>query len=196
MIQLLIFLCTSFTFNLLAGRPSSLRFGRSIRALVYGAGACALVLYMLLGTEVRIGMPLLMAGLCACAVSDLESGYIFDSVTGPLLLTELALATLSGTWLYSIEGAGLCAALIGVLFALTRGRGIGLGDLKLAACIGSAVGPSFGASALGNAFILGGAYAGIDLLRGRSGRGHAYKFAPFLLLGCCTGQLIGSIPWR
>jgi len=65
------------------------------------------------------------------------------------------------------------------MWMLSRGRAIGLGDVKFAACIGAALGSLQGELALGVAFVLGGTYAAVALVRG-SRRDASTCFAPYL----------------
>jgi leader peptidase (prepilin peptidase)/N-methyltransferase len=73
------------------------------------------------------------------------------------------------------------------------GRGLGLGDAKLACCIGAALGPSDGLASLGIAFVLGGAYAGFLLVSRRGRRSDAVPFAPYLAFGTVLMSLYRSI---
>lgn len=83
-------------------------------------------------------------------------------------------------WLWgALIGAGILAALV----LLTRGRGMGIGDIKLAGLIGASLGGSAALLALGSAFVVG---AGVGLGLLAAGRAHlksAIPFGPFLALG-------------
>lgn len=123
-----------------------------------------------------------VTGTIIAAATDVRTGYIPNVVTrttaaaGVLLALPSEIATAAG---------GACAV-GGVLFALhlvTRGRGLGLGDVKLGAAIGACLGPWPGIAALGAAFIAGGVYAVIVLASKHRSRHDAIAFGPFLALG-------------
>lgn len=77
------------------------------------------------------------------------------------------------------------------LYALTHGRGLGLGDAKLACCIGAATGAANGLESLGTAFVLGGTYAAYLLASKRARRKDELRFAPYLAAGLAAVALHG-----
>jgi leader peptidase (prepilin peptidase)/N-methyltransferase len=79
-----------------------------------------------------------------------------------------------------------------LLYAITRGRGLGLGDVKLAAVIGIGFGPAVGLAALGVAFVAGGIYASWLLATKRADRRDPLPFGPFLAAGTVVAALIVS----
>ena len=144
------------------------------------------------------GMPDLEAakyiliGACVAAsvVSDVYSGLVLDALTISSLAGALVLAGAGGTLLQSIEGAAAGGGAIGVMYLASLGRGIGLGDAKLAACIGSAFGPARTILALGAAFVIGGAFAAVVILSRRGGRKMSVPFAPFLAFGAAAALAV------
>lgn len=66
------------------------------------------------------------------------------------------------------------------LHLVTRGRGIGLGDVKAAAVIGASFGAAYGIAVLGAAFVLGTLVVLPAVALGRIARGDAVPFAPYL----------------
>lgn len=86
--------------------------------------------------------------------------------------------------------AGLgVAVFFGMIIVLTRGRGIGFGDLKLGAALGLWLGALGVIYALAAAFILGAVW-GIGLLAlGKKGLKDAVPFGPFLALGAILARL-------
>ncbi len=114
----------------------------------------------------RIVVPGIMVGLAAAALSWPATGV------APLVPIVAALAT------------------AGLLFLLSLGGGIGMGDVKLAALIGLAS-PAIAIAVAAPlaAFLLGGVVASIVLFRGvLAGRGREARraqlaFGPYLLLG-------------
>jgi prepilin signal peptidase PulO-like enzyme (type II secretory pathway) len=130
-----------------------------------------------------LSITILLAALCVSFMTDLRYGLIFDAVTFPCSLLLALIACLQGTILQTVLGGAVCAGIILTLFILSGGRGIGLGDLKLAGCIGLGLGMEHGILALGMAFIAGGLHGAILLVLRRVKMGHALKFAPYLAFG-------------
>ena len=132
-----------------------------------------------------------VAALTVCAISDWQTGYIFDAVSLPALASLLCIAILDRSILEALVGSVLTAAPLLALFVITRGRGIGLGDAKLALCIGAAQGMRRGSLSLAIAFVLGGMFCVVLLIRGCARRGQEIRFAPFLALGIGTVMVLG-----
>jgi prepilin signal peptidase PulO-like enzyme (type II secretory pathway) len=135
------------------------------------------------------GDTLALACAAVCASTDLLTGYVFDRVLafasfGLLALSLSAHATVAAA-LGAAAGGG---ALYAVYFA-TRGRGIGLGDVKLAATIGFGLGAAGALEALRAATFSGGAAALALVAFGRVRANAALRFAPFLALGTAYGAL-------
>ena len=167
------------------------------RRALYGiVGLCLLLFAKSYGSTSAISLSILGACLCVCAATDRESGYIPDAVTYPALAGEILGAAFDGRWEYAVQGAIACGAVIALLYALTRGRGIGLGDLKLASCIGAGLGTAAGLGALGCAFATGATHAGILLALRRIGPKDAVPFAPYLAAGCVPAVFWQGAPWR
>jgi leader peptidase (prepilin peptidase)/N-methyltransferase len=128
------------------------------------------------------------------AACDAACGYVFDSLTLPCALLLFALALATKSVVPFVLGAGTCAGSLLLLYALTRGRGLGLGDVKLACCIGGVSGPLGGLESLGAAFVLGGVYAAFLLVAKRATRGDELRFAPYLAAGMTLVLLYGAVP--
>jgi len=129
----------------------------------------------------------------SAAALDAACGYVFDAVTFPCLLVMAAIAAATHTLLPFALGAGACAGCLAALYVLTRGRGLGLGDVKLACCIGGAIGVRYSVEALGVAFVLGGAYAAYLLVTKRASRGDEMRFAPYMAAGMLAVILHGVL---
>lgn len=117
------------------------------------------------------------------AVTDAGTGYIFDLVTLPGFGVALLIGAITGSLVPIGEGMLLVSGAIALLHVASRGRGIGLGDAKLAACIGALLGARNGLRALAFAFVLGGLYAAAQLLSRRARGKHSVPFAPYLAAG-------------
>ena len=148
-------------------------------------------------------LPLLLIVSSAClalALIDLDVHRLPNAIVYPLYpvtVAGLALAgVISGEWhvVGALVGAAIWTVTTGLLHIATRGRGMGLGDVKLSPVLGAIVGwIGVGASASGllAAFVLGGLVAVALLLVGRARRGTALAFGPFLILGAALGLTTG-----
>ncbi|MEA2690414.1 MAG: leader peptidase (prepilin peptidase) / N-methyltransferase [Candidatus Eremiobacteraeota bacterium] len=137
-----------------------------------------------------------LAGTLVAAVVDARTGYIPDSLTRATAFAALGLALVCGAAVHACAGAFAVGGTLLALHLLTRGRGLGLGDVKLGTAIGAGFGPSAGIIALGAAFVAGGAYASWLLATGRAQRNDAIPFGPFLAAGTLAALIVpaGLLP--
>ena len=148
------------------------------------------------GARIAVRYPLL--GLMpVITVIDLERRIIPNKLMYPALVVApvyLVIARLGGAPLDLVRAAIGFAAFGGVLFVVAAvSRGMGMGDVKLAALIGLVLGAlSLGqvAVAAGAAVVLGALGAVVALARG-AGRKGAIPFGPFLAAGAVVGALWG-----
>jgi leader peptidase (prepilin peptidase) / N-methyltransferase len=131
-----------------------------------------------------------LAGTLVAAVVDARTGLIPDALTRTTALAALGCAVANGSVPLACGGAYTVGGALLALHLLTRGRGLGLGDVKLGTAIGVGLGPGAGLVALGGAFVLGGAYASWLLLARRARRGDAVRFGPFLAAGTLVAALM------
>jgi leader peptidase (prepilin peptidase)/N-methyltransferase len=149
-------------------------------------------------------LPLLLissAILIALFVIDLDHKRLPDRLT--LLMYPVAVGGLvidglaTGKWpiLPALAGAGCWLLAIGGIWFLSGGRGMGMGDVKLAPSLGLILGwIGVGPAVVGlmAAWLIGGAVA-IGLVIARRARtGTAIPFGPFLIGGFCIGLLLGA----
>ncbi|MGH3157989.1 MAG: prepilin peptidase [Streptosporangiaceae bacterium] len=163
----------------------------------------------LLGAAVHPG--LVLAALCLLAVCaiplafvDLATRRLPDLLTGPaylsvvaFLLLAAASAATGGDWsrlgralLGGLAFAGFCL----MLFVISPG-GIGPGDIKLAASLGTALAwfgwPALFAGALAG-FVLGAGYGVALLVGGHASRKAQIPFGPFMIAGAFLVMLVSS----
>jgi leader peptidase (prepilin peptidase)/N-methyltransferase len=142
--------------------------------------------------EIALGLSFATM-LLAITLTDLERRIIPNKIllVGAIAGLAIAAATDPGSLL---ERAIAVAAAGGLLFAIALAypRGMGMGDVKLAAVMGLYLGRSV-APALLIAFAAG-ALFGLALiaLRGAAARKQAVPFGPFLALGGMAGLLVGD----
>ena len=88
--------------------------------------------------------------------------------------------------------AGLVSsAFLGALYLITRGRGMGLGDVKLAFLMGLVLGWPLVALAYFVAFLTGAAAGVILIITGKKKLKSKIAFGPFLILGTIIAKLWG-----
>jgi leader peptidase (prepilin peptidase)/N-methyltransferase len=142
--------------------------------------------------EVALGL-VFIAVLMAVTLTDLERRIIPNKIL--LVGAVLAVAIAAVAEPSSLpERAIAAAAPGGLLFAvaLAYPRGMGLGDVKLAATMGLFLGRNVGPAIL--VALLAGALVGLAMIarEGAAARKRAIPFGPFLALGGVVGLLAGN----
>lgn len=172
------------TFYLVARRQSALVTGTGPAALGLGAlGAAVIALGALRGVPIAFGVAIALACSVVSAVSDLATGLVFDAVTACAGCGIVVLSLVDRSAPVATLGAGVCIAPLLVIYALTRGRGIGLGDVKLGGIIGAGVGGVEALGAIGAAFVAGALCCVPLVIARRARRRTPVPFAPFMALG-------------
>ena len=136
----------------------------------------------------------LATGLLAITVADLENQIIPDVIVISLISIHLLLLTffISSPVLFTNFFAGSAASIFFLtLCILTRGRGMGLGDVKLAFLIGIIAGPVTWV-AIFLAFVIGAGFGLLMVGLGRARFGKPIPFGPFLVLGTFIVMLLGD----
>lgn len=133
------------------------------------------------GRAIRV--TILAACAAVSAATDLETGLIFDRVLTAAALPMIPAAIWDGGFVPGLGGAAAAGALLWLPHALSQGRAIGLGDVKLAAVVGFALGPAGALTALWAAAIGGGLVAAVLLAIRRARRDDTLPFGPFLAAG-------------
>lgn len=151
------------------------------------------------GTAVSLGEPSYalpaLAAVCGslvAAIVDARTGSIPDPLTLATAVIAFGLVAGAGDAMRALTGVLAGGGALLILHLGTRGRGLGLGDVKLGAAIGAGLGPHLGIAAIATAFVAGAAYAVWLLLTGRATRGDAIRFGPFLALGAFTMLLVAA----
>ncbi len=184
------------TAGVIAGRQYGLHFSvfRGMRLAILLAGTVIGCIAVLV-TPNSLAEALLIAGFGAVVVGaacDVACGYVFDAVTLPSVLAMLAVSLFAHDAQGFAVGAASGGGVLAALYAITRGRGIGLGDVKLGCCIGGAAGALPGMEAIGIAFVIGGVYASYLLASRRATRETEIRFAPYLAAGMSLVVLHGK----
>jgi leader peptidase (prepilin peptidase)/N-methyltransferase len=142
--------------------------------------------------------------LLILALIDLEHRRLPNVIVVPAIaaaaLWVVAAAAAMGEWQMALEALACGVAAFALLFVIAvASRGMGFGDVKLAAFIGIAAG-RFGwrvaLLAVFAAFILGGLAAVALLVVGRKGRKESIPFGPALAAGTVLAIFAGEGPVR
>jgi leader peptidase (prepilin peptidase) / N-methyltransferase len=156
----------------------------ALTALVYGT------------TIEALAVALLAATLVAVVFIDLDHLLILDVVLAPAALIGIFDALVYGRIGDALLGALVGAAIFGLLFLLTRGAGMGLGDAKLALVLGLFLGLHLTIAAIAFSFIFGSLLMLPVLAAGSRGRRDAVPFGPFLVLGALVALYVpNALAW-
>ncbi|HEV2908221.1 MAG TPA: prepilin peptidase [Candidatus Eremiobacteraceae bacterium] len=131
--------------------------------------------------------------LIVIAFVDLDHLLVLDSTTIAGGVAGIGVALATHRIVDALEGAAAAAAIFGAIYALTRGAGMGFGDVKLAAMIGLFVGFPTAIWASAAAFIIGAALALPVVLARRRGRRDALPFGPFLVIAATLATFAPAV---
>lgn len=124
------------------------------------------------------------------AVVDAKYMILPDFST--IILVALALFFGGGNILTALGAAGF----LGLLYLLTRGKGMGLGDVKLSIFMGLFLGWPKIVVAFYLAFMSGAIVGAVMLILKRKERKSEIAFGPFLILGTISAWYYGSRIWE
>jgi leader peptidase (prepilin peptidase) / N-methyltransferase len=185
-----------FGWLLLRGRCRSCRAPISARYPIIEALTAALAVAVVLTkhSAVDVALGLVLVGvLVPIALIDLEHRIIPNKITLPAAIAAVAIGAaldLKGVPEQLIAGAGAGGFLLAFLLAYPRG--MGMGDVKLAAVLGLFLGRSVAVAIL--AAVLTGTVVGALVMARvgvEKGRKTAVPFGPFLAIGGVIGLLAG-----
>ena len=124
------------------------------------------------------------------AVMDWETRLVHE---GLVLVWGLLGVVSSGYGMSSLWGALVGLGLVGGLWAVTRGRAMGFGDVEIATVMGMWLGwPKIGV-ALWVAFVVGGIVGGWLLVGGKKKLKSEIAFGPYLILGAWVAFMWGDM---
>jgi prepilin signal peptidase PulO-like enzyme (type II secretory pathway) len=168
-----------------AGRRG-IRLGSPPVATIAGAGLAAASIATVTPQPACLLLAAGVAGALIGAVVDSRSGYIFDALTVAIAIGAGTLRIVDRSLGVAATAALMTGAAMLALYACTRGRGLGLGDVKLSAALALCFGMSLSFVALGAAFVSGAAYALTLLARRNARRSDTIRFGPFIATGACV----------
>jgi leader peptidase (prepilin peptidase)/N-methyltransferase len=137
--------------------------------------------------------PLALAAASIAAVADVRTGLIFDWLTAIVVALGLTVAALHDGDRAALFGGLVTATPLLLLHLATNRRGLGFGDVKLAAGLGITLGVWGGLTAIVIAFVAGGAYGSMLLATRKATRRTAIRFGPFLATGTYVAVLTPAV---
>ncbi len=157
----------------------------------------AIVGAMLLAMLALLIRPLAGAALCgvacialvAAAAGDARTGYLFDAITLPAAVLVAFLALCTGAAQSAAGGVALTVGVFGDVVLLSRGRWMGLGDVKALYALGAAFGPLESLLAILAASLCAIATTAVA---GRLQCGREIRFGPHLAVGAAFALVAGE----
>lgn len=145
----------------------------------------ALAIYVQVGwTIAAVGLFIFWWVLLIIFVYDLRYGQILDVVTIPGIIFALAWRLGQGwPWWSLLIGGAIGAGWFLIQYALSAGRWVGDGDIRLGALMGAMLGWPVVIIALMIGYITGAIVGVALLLTGKATRSSAIPFGPFLVIG-------------
>jgi leader peptidase (prepilin peptidase)/N-methyltransferase len=135
--------------------------------------------------------------LAAILLIDLENQLIPDGLTFILMISVTTALFLFSKNPYFYLASGLTASLFLLSLALvTKGRGMGMGDVKLALVLGAILGWPQTPIWLFLSFLIGGVFAILLLVGGKTSFGKKIAFGPFLIVGFVASLFWGDKLWQ
>ncbi|MHB8690861.1 MAG: prepilin peptidase [Solirubrobacteraceae bacterium] len=182
---------------MLRGRCRACRERISIRYPIVEAltGVLALSVVLVKSSAVSIVLGLLLVGiLVPIALIDFDKRIIPNKITLPAAIAAVGIGlALKPSFAPEQLIAGAAAGAFLLFFAVAYPRGMGMGDVKLAAVLGLFLGRSVAVAVLSG--VLAGAIVGAAVMARvgvEQGRKTAIPFGPFLALGGIVGLFVGS----
>ncbi|MGZ7445564.1 prepilin peptidase [Paenibacillus sp. TH7-28] len=164
-------------------------------AAAFAAAAMFALMHLRFGASGAWAVGLLLTALAVLiAVTDLTARIIPNGALlcfGAALLAAVPLAGGGPLWSHALGALGGSGLLL-LVAALTPGRGMGMGDVKLLAVFGWAVGFPGVLLALFVAAVTGAVAVALQQAFGRRQRGQTLAFGPFLAFGTLLVYLYGN----
>ncbi|OGG39635.1 hypothetical protein A2116_00670 [Candidatus Jorgensenbacteria bacterium GWA1_49_17] len=138
-----------------------------------------------------LNTTLAVLGVVIAAIKTLPSGWLLPFHDSFLRHYELIFSPTQTVWANHLLGALIGGLFFFILVAVSRGRGMGMGDVKLAVASGLVLGwPDIGLAII-LAFILGGIWGALLLLGGKKTLHDKIPFAPIFIVGIALTVFLG-----
>lgn len=158
-------------------------------SLIAGIVIAGLALVSVRGASFALRVLPALSAAVVSSTTDVQTGYIFDRVVLVALALVTAVAAVEEELGVAVLGALVGAGIPYILHASTAGRGLGLGDVKLAGMLGASLGPAGELRALVIAAVVGGAVATYLLMARRRRASDCMPFGPCLTIGAAVVAL-------
>ncbi len=130
-------------------------------------------------------------GVVIAAIKTAPSGWLLPFHDSFLRHYSLILSPTQTVWLNHVLGAVIAGLFFLLLVVVSRGRGMGMGDVKLAAASGLVLGwPDIGLAVI-VAFVLGGLWGAVLLLGRKKTLHDKIPFAPIFIIGMALTVFLG-----
>lgn len=146
------------------------------------------------GGPASLPFPLVIfaaAILVGVGFSDLVNGLIPDTLVLPGIVILVLWSLFFGYWSRLIFACGL-TLFFWLLYLLTKGKGLGLGDVKLVALVGLIFDPAAGILAVNLSLILAGGLSLLLLVLKKRRFGQTIPLGPFLSAGTLIFLILGK----
>lgn len=138
---------------------------------------------------------ILFSGVIAIAIYDLKYQLIPDQILLPLTVVAFLRLFVSHQWMV-VPAAFGSMAFLGLLYLITRGKGMGWGDVKLGFLMGLVLGWPQIVTAYFLAFLTGAVVGVILIVVKHKNLKTKIAFGPFLTLGLVVAKLWGGSIWQ
>lgn len=191
------------SFSMLRGRCRSCHHTFSVQYPIIELfiGCIFLILFLPLPSSYALLVSSTLTAVAICLLTilwviDYYTYILPDIFIGYLGIVCLALIVVNKqpSVISSIAGVAIGSGFLGFLWAVTRGKGLGFGDVKLLIPLGALLGGIGTLVLLWLSFIVGGLVASMLLLRGKASFKTAIPFGPFLIGFAILFLLIPSLP--
>ncbi len=173
----------------------ALNLGGPPYALLLFCGIVAVAVHTFVAPGIAVLAGSSLIGAIVCALVDARTGLIFDALSQTMVVVAAAVSLYEGRFVDGVIAAAVVGGALTAVYLLSRGRGIGLGDVKLGCAIALGYGVGAAVITIGCAFILGAAYALVMIGLGRAKRSDAVRFGPFIAGGAALGLSAGVVSW-
>lgn len=157
-----------------------------------------IVIYKYFGlTFFLIKYTIMVSFLIIISIIDFDTQDVYAITTYPAIILGIVFS-ITGKYFFNDDfsnylfGLIVAIGIIGFIVLITRGRGMGAGDIEIAAIIGVFLGFKNTLIAIFLAFMIGAIYGIILILKNSKKRKEAIAFGPFLFIGSVIALFYGS----
>jgi len=173
------------------GKPISIQYPivELLTGLLYAGVMCAYGF-----TLESLSLLVFVSLVIICAGTDLNTGLILNSVTLPGIVIGVAMSFVVPTMtpFGSLLGLLVSGGVVWIMYVVTRGRGMGGGDVKFMAMVGAFLGWDMGLLTLFLGALIGSVVGIARIVSGKQERRDPIPFGPFLSIGAVISVFFGA----